>query len=279
MLVQFVTKALGKPLTWRIGRALYLAARNESRNDIATNGEAALIRAIAGANRASGTLAYWDVGGNLGDWTRIALDAAAAVNCAVSVDVFEPAPAAADHLENRFGGNPSVRVHRCALAAEAGTARMDIFAPTQGTNALAIAGEDTGANAIEVVVKTGDGVSAELQQDDIHLIKIDAEGHDMAIVSGCLSMLAAGKVQVMQFEYNHRWLATRTSLRQLMALVAGTSYSLAKVTGDGLQIIPDWNPETDRYFETNYALVRHDMIDRLGAQRCVWNESNVLVGA
>lgn len=277
MIDRLILGILGKPLAWRIGRALYMRSREEYGNEISSNGEAALIHAVAAANRTADVLRFWDVGGNLGDWSAVAIAAAgAAQRCAI--DIFEPVPAAADHIEQRFADRPEVHLHRIALADASGTGLFEIVSPTGGTNAL-VDRDHAGAGTIAVTIDTGDAVRARGKGDDIHLIKIDAEGHDLAILKGLRGTLSAGAAHYVQFEYNHRWIGTGGSLHQVFALIADLPYVLAKVGISGFDILPCWNPEADRFFEKNYVLIRRDKVAAIGARRCVWNASNVLVAA
>lgn len=276
MVVQTVANILGKSLAWRIGRALYMYGRDDFGNEIATNGEAALVRAIVATNRDAPLIRFWDVGGNLGDWSAVAVSAAGGTACEYTVDVFEPVPASADHLQQRFAANDSVRLHRLALADAPGRGLFNIVSPTGGTNALLSEGEES-INTIEVAIDTGDAVRARNAQNELHLVKIDAEGHDLSILKGLRETLVSGAAQCVQFEYNHRWIVTGSSLHQVFALIADTPYVLAKVNPSSFDILPCWNLEADRFFETNYVLVRKDMVERVGARQCAWDESNVLV--
>jgi hypothetical protein len=45
------------------------------------------------------------------------------------------------------------------------------------------------------------------------MIKIDAEGHDLAVLRGGQQLLKTHAISVLQFEYNHRWIYSRTYLR------------------------------------------------------------------
>ena len=40
----------------------------------------------------------------------------------------------------------------------------------------------------------------------LHLVKCDAEGHDMEVLKGAESLFAKRKPDMWQFEYNHRWI-------------------------------------------------------------------------
>jgi FkbM family methyltransferase len=277
MSLSIIVKLLGKKLAWRLGRGLYMQARGEIANAIETNGEAALIRTVVSAGSPSRpTLMLWDVGGNLGEWSQIAVDATQAAGKNLRLDIFEPAPVARAGLESRFGAFANVQVHGMALSDHIGTGKMEIVAPTGGTNALVADGAQ-GSNLIDVSISTGAAMMDMLALDHLDLVKVDAEGFDFAILTGVRPVLEAGRISVIQFEYNHRWLDQRNSLHSVFRFVEDLPYHVARVTPDGLEIYPHWNPELDRFFETNYALVHKDVADRVGARMGRWDESNVFL--
>ncbi len=268
---------IGKRRAWRLGRGLYMLARGEVANAIETNGEAALVGAIIAAGNASATtLHLWDVGGNLGEWSQTALDAARKHDRQIQLDIFEPAPSAKAGLDHRFGDQQNVRVHGIALSDHVGTGKMSIVGPSAGTNAL-VSDDSVADNVIEVVVSTGAAMMDEAALPHLDLVKVDAEGFDFSILKGFRAKLEAGRISVIQFEYNHRWLAQRESMRGLFDFVEGLPYCVARVAPGGLEIYPHWNPELDRYFETNYALVHNDVANRIGARTGRWDESNVFL--
>lgn len=278
MIAGLIVRLLGRRLAWRLGRAVYMAARGEVANDIATNGEAALVRNVMRAAAAGRPLVFWDVGANLGAWTQKLIEAGREADRVFTAHLFEPVPATQAELSKRFGHDSRISLHGVALSRQQGIGRMQIVSATGGTNAL-INDAPHDANTIAVMLETGDVMRERLGQIAIDLIKIDAEGHDLDILRGFSSTLANGAAGVVQFEYNHRWVVTGASLFQVFGLIEGTPYRLGRVSPDGIVMLPGWHPEVDRYLECNYALVRDDMVARLEVIEARWDESNVLIAA
>ncbi|MEK6637505.1 MAG: FkbM family methyltransferase [Pseudomonadota bacterium] len=277
MWTAFLVKLIGKKAAWRLGRKLYMQARGDVANDMARNGEHHLIQRAALSHKHIGdgrAFRVWDVGANLGNWSQYALDAARDSGCEIIIDAFEPAPDTFQHLLGRFGDNASVKLHQVAMSSEPGTGKMNIAGSKAGTNAL-VREDHSDGNLIDVTIITGDIFSTEQAYEFIDLIKIDAEGHDLSVISGMSSLLAAGKVSVVQFEYNHLWLFTGASLARVFDTVKNWPYDVARVTSDGLEIFPRWNPEMDRFFECNYALVRRPAAPAMRAITGTWDASNV----
>ena len=95
------------------------------------------------------------------------------------------------------------------------------------------------------------------------MIKIDTEGNDLRVIQGAVDLLRNGKVGVVQFEYNHRWIYSRSYLKDVFDLVRDTPYRIAKVCSTSLEVYVEWHPELERFFETNYALVHERLTDQL----------------
>ncbi len=275
MIGNFARGLLGRRLTWRIGRAMYLAARDESANAIADNGEADLIRRVFAAARArhpDRPVVAFDIGANLGEWTVAAL--AAAGDAACRIEVFEPVPDAITATTAAIAGDARATVNPVAISDRDGETEMHLVGPTAGTNSLdwpAVAGGQT----VAVRLATLESVVRDKKIDHIDLIKIDTEGHDIAILRAMGPLLAQGLPGVVQFEYNHRWLHNHGSLHEVFALVADTRYRVGRVLPGTVALFDGWNPELDRYFEANYVLVRADVADAIGARSLHWDASNV----
>lgn len=89
--------------------------------------------------------------------------------------------------------------------------------------------------------------------DDIALVKIDTEGHDLAVLRGAVPLLSAGRIAAIQFEYNHRWVFARAFLRDAFELLQPAGYRLGKLTPLGVEFYPGWDPELESFVEGNYV--------------------------
>jgi FkbM family methyltransferase len=281
MSLDLVVRLLGRRRAWRLGRRLYMAARGEVPNDIATNGEAALIGQCIRAFRTSDSkeserFVAFDIGANLGLWSKVVLRESEAAGVTCAVEVFEPVAGAFDRLVSEFGQMENVRLHQCAVSDRNGTAQMQIVGEFAGTNSLSPS-IDPSAISVEVPVETLSDIRSRLGIGTIHLCKIDAEGHDLAILEGMRDALRAGALEVVQFEYNWRWLMNGSTLQAVFALARDVGYRVGRVAPDHLEMYSEWSFEHDRFFENNYVLVRADVLPRLVSRETRWDDSNVLV--
>jgi hypothetical protein len=84
------------------------------------------------------------------------------------------------------------------------------------------------------------------------LVKIDAEGHDLAVLRGARDLLADHRIAVAQFEYNHRWVLARFFLRDAFEFLLGLGYRVGKLTPRGVEFYPGWDADLETFVEGNY---------------------------
>jgi hypothetical protein len=94
------------------------------------------------------------------------------------------------------------------------------------------------------------------------------------VLEGARPLLSAGKISLAQFEYNHRWVATRSFLKDVFDLLEGLPYTVVRLMPDRVEVLDIWHPELERFFEANYAVVHRDVLDRLEVHRGRFDVSN-----
>jgi len=245
-------------LLWRLGRKIYALARGDGTNDPSTNGEYWFLQHVL---RVAPLGVILDVGANRGDWTAQALKFA---NAHIHVHAFEPSQATRSMLSGRFRENAAVTVHPYAVSDSVGQATFFCGQDGAGTNSLSAI---SGKHGEVVPVTTVDEFIRCAKLDQIDMVKIDTEGFDFLVLKGARSALTAGLIEVIQFEYNWRWLLNHASLRDVFDFVSGKPYRIGKLVGRSIELYREWHFELDRYFENNYVLIRRDSdLLRLGVE-------------
>lgn len=258
-----------RKLMWRAGRSLYAYARGDGKNDPRTNGEYWLLARVVGGS--PGAKVLLDVGANSGDWTARALGSRRAPHD-VHVHAFEPSQATRSKLSSRFMEDGRVTVHPYALSEAEGDANFYSNAAGSGTNSLS---PTSGALEAVVSVSTIDRFLARTRIDAVSMVKIDTEGFDFLVLKGAEQSLRRGAIDIVQFEYNWRWLLNHACLRDVFDLISGKPYRLGKLVGSAVEFYDEWHFEMDRYFENNYVLVRSDSTLPLNGSRIQFDVSNV----
>ena len=132
---------------------------------------------------------FVDCGANLGLWS---LAAAPLVGESGKVVAFEPNPATFRRLRDHARPAPTIEVHHVAVADRPGVLRFD---PGQSHNVSRV----TEDGSLEVPATTLDDALT----DPPTGIKIDVEGHELAVLRGASQVLAARPWLVLEFNAEH----------------------------------------------------------------------------
>jgi hypothetical protein len=128
--------------------------------------------------------------------------------------------------------------------------------------------------SVDVAVTTLADVLEDQEIDVVDFVKSDVEGFDLSVLRGASSLLAESRIGLFQFEYNHCWISTRSFLRDVFELVDGLPYHVCKVVPGGIDACESWHQELETFFETNYVLVRDDLLEVLGVRKGKFGASN-----
>jgi FkbM family methyltransferase len=258
----------------RAGEALMNAGRLASVNDLAFNGEQLLQRAVVARceSEFAGSLVAFDVGANVGRWTSALL-----AHCRQAsvekphVHAFEPATECCKEIEQTVwaaGRDRHVTLVAKALAATSSTREFYIVPGSSHISSLIPQFESPG-EVRTVETATVDGYCTEHNITRIHLLKIDAEGTDLDVLRGARGVLERRAVEVLQFEYNHRWILSRSYLRDVFELLDGMGYQLGVLTPQGVDFLSRWHHRLEDFREVNYVaclpeVVRWIRVPRIG---------------
>src|SRR5450755_929537 len=258
--------AIGRRNAVRAARFVLRRASLDVPNDMHGNGETSLQRWIAGLSPRGRKLHVLDIGANVGHWSASMLAAARQAGRAEELDLhaFEPASWTFARLSERLGGVPQVTLKHAGLSDRSGSSVLYLVGEGAGTNSLHRAiGPRTTSSTEEIVTTTIDEYAEQAALDDIALIKIDTEGHDLTVLLGAQRLLAERKVSVVQFEYNWRWVEARSFLNDAFNLFEAAGYRLGKLTPGGVEFLPCWDPDLETFVEGNYVAALPVMAEKL----------------
>jgi len=244
-LSRLTERALGRPRLAKVARLVTNAVRLDVANDLTSNGEVA-IQQVALRHPAPVIL---DVGAHFGEWSSSLLSMS---TDALVLHAFEPSAHSAAKARDALRGRGEV--HRFALSDEPGPGSLLIVHEGAGSNSVvpfADSGKSSGALE-EIIFDTVDNFCAEHQIRRVTLLKTDAEGHDLAVLRGASRMLNSHSIDLVQFEYNHRWIDARVFLLDAFDLLQKFGYRLGKVTPRGVETYASWHPELEKFVEGNY---------------------------
>jgi len=259
-----------REISWRVGRKMYCWARRDVANDPTRNGEYWLLQQVL--TQARGHPLMIDVGANKGDWSNQALTVSRMIGSKPTIHAFEPDSGTRKLLKARLAG--AINVWPLAVSSTLGEAQFYSSHAGSGTNSLAPL---SGRNIEIVKLTTIDAFLADQAIGYVTMLKIDTEGFDFDVLRGARKTIAEGRIDIVQFEYNWRWLQNHASLFDVFNLVVGTDYRVGKLVKGGIIIYERWHFEIDRYFEANYLLLKNGSeIARLAKTYC-FDINNVLI--
>jgi FkbM family methyltransferase len=262
--------AIGRHNVVRGARFVLRRASRDVPNDMSSNGEASLQRWVVGLSSRGCELRVIDVGANVGRWSASMLATARRAERADDLDLhsFEPSSWTFARLFQALGHERRVSLRQIALSDRSGSSVLHLAGQGAGTNSLHRSLRPLAAIATEeIVTATLDEYADQAGLDDITLLKIDTEGHDLAVLRGARNLLAGGRISVAQFEYNWRWVESRSFLNDAFALFDSVGYRLGKLTPSGVESYPGWDPDLETFVEGNYVAARPDVAARLPAVR------------
>ena len=265
MLKRMAKMLLLKSLWFLLGRrnlvrlASFLA--NESRldvpNDFETNGERMVIEGVL-AKVAPQKVMMFDVGANVGGWTKAAIAKARELGTELCVHAFEPCRDTCDTLTRNLRQDVAsgyVLVNNIAMSSAAGTRPFYSFGANVGINSLYPTSGAQEQSIEDVNTETIDAYCLRQGVPRLHFIKVDTEGHDIEVLYGARKMIEAKRIDVIQFEYNFRWISARRYLKDAFDYFIPLGYSIGKVTPLGIEFYSEWNPELESFREANFIAV------------------------
>jgi FkbM family methyltransferase len=254
-IVHAAERVVGRPRLAKTARLLTNEVRLDAHNDIGSNGEQLVQRAALTAPAP----VVLDVGSHFGEWSLSLLGQPGSTP---TLHAFEPSTYSWKKATESLGDRGTV--HQLALSDRAGTADLVIVHEGAGSNSLVPFTEDRASGQTETItLSTVDEFCEEHALERVTLLKVDAEGHDLAVLQGAAGMLAGQAIDLIQFEYNVRWIDSRRFLLDAFELLTPHGYRIGKVTPRGIETYDRWHPELETFREGNYLAYLPDWADRL----------------
>jgi FkbM family methyltransferase len=258
-------RVAGRRQVVRAARFVLWRARLDVPNDLRTNGESSLQRWMLNLSPPGQEIHVIDVGANVGRWSVAMLGAARESGRSgdLRMHVFEPSAYTFGCLAATLDGQ-NVKLQRMAMSDGSGSSLLHVVAPAAGTNSLhAPHGVSSGVLTEEVTATTLSSYAGQARLDQLALVKIDTEGHDLAVLRGARQLFAEQRISAAQFEYNHRWIYAGSYLRDAFELLEPLGYRVGKLTPAGVEFYPSWDAELETFVEGNYVACRQAIAEQL----------------
>ena len=220
-----------------------------------TNGEYSFLRnELLGL----GNGVVFDVGANVGDWASFALG----INPKVNLHCFEPSKATYSKLTQKQWPS-NIQLNNCGLGEVEGVLELNVVAEESGMNSVYLrrgVGDATSVTTETIHITTLDKYCEKRAIQHIHLIKVDAEGHELAVFKGMSQMLAKGFVRAIQFEYGGCNLDARVNLSDIWDFLEPHGFRFHKLYPEGPRHVEKYQRSLETFKYSNWVAIRggHD---------------------
>jgi FkbM family methyltransferase len=205
-----------------------------------------------------------DIGANIGDFSLEILN-----NKSTKVIAFEPLPKCCDKLSliykeygNRF------KFFEIALSNKDGFSKLNYGETTSGLSSLEtkinkipyVGSSNT--NSIEVITKQLDSFINDLEFQNTDFIKIDVEGHEMAVLDGALKFIKKNHIKLIQIEFNWHNLLTKNTIYDYSAMLEDYVITQLNLINGKLRIINPIDPLSNLYFLSNFIFIEKSFFEK-----------------
>lgn len=145
----------------------------------------------------------YDIGANVGTWTKLAI---AAIPGA-AVHVFEPLPIHLESLRRALGALSQVSIHPIALGAASGEAAFHVLNASDASSFLPLT--DSGARDWDLVEQTVETIQIKRLDDLVtanvlplpDLMKLDVQGFELQVLSGATQCLRSASAVITEVSF------------------------------------------------------------------------------
>ncbi len=194
------------------------------------NGETDFLDALA--RYYQGDFVYFDVGAHIGTYTDMVVERLQTYEG----HLFDVTKDTYEKCLKRHGDNQKLKINNAALSDVLGEIEYRSYPDDPTRNGISgVRGEgDMAFELLTAPCLTGDHYCAENKIERINLLKVDAEGYDLHVLKGFEKMLAQGKVDVIQFEYNVKHSETHSMLGDYYDYLEKMGYLIGPLRQEGV---------------------------------------------
>lgn len=231
------------------------------------SGELALLMRLSRLGILGPTPVVVDVGAHLGEYIEAVKEAWPAAK----IYGFEPSPAHYARLTAVVQGGKYQDVRLFQKGLSATTGRMSLHKTEEISGMASLEMRDLrhlGLSPViteDVAITTLDEIAASEGIDVIDFIKIDVEGHEYKTLLGARSLLSQRRIRIIQFEYGHAHVASKTSIQDFFNYLMPNGYVMGIVKPTGrIKFFDQYDEFLEMHFASNYVAMTVEVAAKLG---------------
>lgn len=221
---------------------------------VQSSGEDVLIKIISGVETEK---TIFDVGANVGDFTEM-IDSNVDNT---TIHLFEPQESLATDLSDKYSSDENKYVNEFALSDE--VSETNIHYNKEGSGLASMSKRrldhmDIEFNKEELVqTETLDKYCRENEIEEIDLLKIDVEGHELNVLRGADEMLSSKSIEFISFEFGGANIDSRTYFQDYFYFFNKYGYTIHRILPRGTLYELDSYSELDEKFRTtNFVAIK-----------------------
>lgn len=227
--------------------------------DYETSGEISVIKRIAHNYSGSGEVVVFDVGANIGGYSKLLKKY---FPDKTTIYSFEPSLFTYAKLKNNVRNVSGIVPVNLALGNK--NERRFLFSDKKYSGLASV--YHRRLNHIHINMKykeliqvtTIDNFCRKNKIKRIHFLKIDTEGHEISVLEGAKKMLGYKKIDNIQFEFGGCNIDSRTFLQDFFYLF-GDAYQIYRIVRNGIYNLNSYKEFYESFLTTNYlAILKHD---------------------
>ncbi|HEV7743973.1 MAG TPA: FkbM family methyltransferase [Pyrinomonadaceae bacterium] len=230
---------------------------------IETSGEIQVLTDVVGkAFSDVASPVVFDVGANIGDYSLCVKRHLPAAQ----IYAFEPALSTFQQLEKHLAaaGNGNIKPYNIGFSDAEKTVELHSYT-IEGQEVSLLASIDVRQPTQVVDVKTSASERIQVQTIDrfcevegierIEFLKLDVEGHELAVLRGAQRMLRDRRIKMIQFEFGPANIYSRTFFYDFWSLLA-EDFELFRIVPNGIVPIRYYGEHLEVFLTTNYLAIQ-----------------------
>lgn len=202
--------------------------------------------------KAKGKLILFDVGGNVGKYSKL-LDSIIPSNR--TIHAFEPSKITSEKFKETTKGISELILNNCGLSDEKGELELFYDKETSGLSSL----YQRDLKHANIEMSKSEMIKL-IRLDDycennaittIDLLKIDVEGHELAVLKGCGKLLSDKKIKNIQFEFGGCNIDSRTYFKDFYNLLSN-NYKIYRIIKNNIIEINTYTELNEIFTTVNY---------------------------
>jgi FkbM family methyltransferase len=201
----------------------------------------------------------FDVGANIGEWTAPLLHIAEEQGSVeISIHCFEQSPFTLSQLQSTLQeiGNGKIYLNNLGMGNVEESRELHITHDGAGTNSLyrrRLEGLDVSYDRSETIqITTVDAYCRKNNISHIDFLKVDVEGHELAVVQGAEGMLKNRAINYVQFEYGGCWIDSRTLFLDMYDFLTSFGYIIGKIMPNGIEFYYKYDQRLETFQMANF---------------------------